>query len=316
MIKKIYSIPEAGIVTMAIVLALLFYMINPVFLTTGNIAGMLRAMSYTGIVAVGLAICLISGTIDLSVGAVAGLSSVIFAKLVVSGMSIPFACICTLLAGIAAGAINSFVIIYMRVTPFIATISSMYVFRGLANFISGGFTIYPLPDVVPAFGASQPLGISPAFLFMIGTMFVFSILLKFTVWGLCVRATGSDVETAECTEVPVKLIQISALVIVAVLASISGMFTTSVLGAGTPSAGTGWELVAIAGCAIGGVSLFGYSGSMVGLFFGLLTMQIISTGIITVGVSPYLQNVTVGIILMASMIVEVRRRYFLNLERI
>jgi ribose transport system permease protein len=89
-----------------------------------------------------------------------------------------------------------------------------------------------------------------------------------------------------------------------------------VLNSGVPTSGTGWELNAIAACAIGGVSLFGYQGSMIGLFFGLLVMQMILNGIVMIGVSSYLQIVVVGIILLVSIIIEVRRRTYFNLERI
>jgi ribose/xylose/arabinose/galactoside ABC-type transport system permease subunit len=129
------------------------------------------------------------------------------------------------------------------------------------------------------------------------------------------RATGSDYESAESTEVNVKGIQTSALTISGGLAGLAGVLVTTILGAGQPTAGTGWELIAIAGCAIGGVSLFGYDGSMLGLFAGLLTLQVISNGIVTIGIPPYIQNVVIGAILLSSMIIDVRRRRYVNIEQ-
>jgi ribose transport system permease protein len=316
MLKRIISIPEAGIIVICTLLVLFFQGVNPVFLSPLNVAGILRATAYSGIVSIGLALCLISGTIDISVGATAGLASVVFSKLVVAGIPFVLSAMLTILIGFMAGSLNAFTIIRMKITPFIATISSMYMFRGLASFISGGFTIYPLPAEISAFGAAQPLGLSWPFLILIGLMILVTLILRYSVWGLCVRATGSDLEAARCTEVNTDLIQASVIALAGGFAALAGIMVTTILGGGQASTGTGWELIAIAGCAIGGVSLFGYQGSMFGLLIGLITLQVIQNGIVTIGVSPYLQMVTIGVILIVSITFEVKRRNYLNLERI
>lgn len=313
--KRVLSISEFGIISVLLLLAITFQTINPVFLSPGNVAGMLRAMAYTGIIAVGLALCLMAGTIDISVGAIAALSCIVFSKLVVMGVPIWTSTLLAIVTGMLAGMVNAFVIVKLKVSPFITTISTMYVFRGMANFISSGYSVYPLPESVTIFSRYAPLGVSNAFWIMVAIMVVVQILLSKSVWGLCVKATGSDIEAAECTEVNVQNIQTSVLVINGGLAGLAGVLVTTILGAGQPTAGTGWELIAIAGCAIGGVSLFGFEGSMFGLFCGLLTLQVISNGIITVGIPPYFQNVTIGIILLSSMIVDVRRRVYMNIEQ-
>lgn len=316
-LKRLISIPEAGIFTILLTLVITFQMINPAFLSYGNISGMLRALVYTGIVGVGLAICLISGTIDISVGAIAGLASVIFAKIVTTtDIPIWIAVIMGIGVGVLAGSFNAFVIIKLKVTPFIATISTMYVFRGLATYLSNGYSIYPLPDAISAWGRLQPLGISWNFFILVAIMIVAHYMLDHTVWGLSLRATGSDIESAFCCEVDVKFIQASAIITVGALSALAGIMALTILGAAVATLGTGWELIAIAACAIGGVSLFGYSGSMFGLGCGLLTIQVIYNGIITIGVSPYIQVVVVGLILLVSMIIDVRRRTYLNLDRI
>lgn len=313
--KRLFSIQEAGIFVTLLVLVVTFQLINPVFLSAGNVAGILRAMAYTGIMAVGLSICLIAGTIDISVGAIAGLSSVVFSEAMVHGFPIPMAVAVSVVIGALAGYVNSLIIVRLRVSPFITTISTMYVFRGLASYISSGYSIYPLPAEVNKFGSMQPLGVSWSFLIMVAVMVLVQVLLDRSVWGLCLRATGSDYQSAADNEVNVKAIQTSALVIVGALAAVAGVLVTTILGAGQPTAGTGWEIVAIAGCAIGGVSLFGYEGSIWGLFLGLLTIQVINNGIITVGISIYTQNIFIGIILLVSMVMDVRRRKFMNIEQ-
>lgn len=314
--KRILSIPEAGIIILCFFLITIFQTINPSFLGLGNVQSMFRSLAYSGIVGVGLAICLICGVIDLSVGAVAGLSGVVFSIILTKGYDITVAILGSLIVGILAGLLNSIMIIWIKITPFIGTISTMYIFRGFASYISDGFTIYPLPQYITKIGNAQPLGISWAFLIMIVFMVIVEILLRTTVWGLSLRATGSDEETARNTEVDVTKTRLSALLITGVLSAIAGIMGTMMLGAGVPTLGTGWEFIAITACAIGGVSLFGYSGNMIGLLFGLLTLQVIQNGIVVIGISPYIQTVVVGSILLTSMMIEVRRRKTLNLERI
>lgn len=314
--KQLVAIPEAGIFLVGIGLALLFQTINPFFLDLSNIQAMLRALAYSGIVGIGLAICLITGIIDLSVGGVVGLSGVVFAKAIQADFALVASVLMALGVGVLVGLLNSLVIVKMKVTPFIATISTMYIFRGLASYLSKGFTIYPLTESATRIGGAMPLGLSWAFIIMAILMILFEILMRSTVWGLCVRAVGSDEETAFNTEVNVKQIKISVLLITGVLSASAGILASMMLSAGVPTLGTGWELVAITACAIGGVSLFGYTGTMLGLFAGLFTLQIIQNGIIVIGISSYFQTVVVGAILLGAIVLEVKRRNTLNLERI
>lgn len=314
MIRSLASKGEAGIIGVMVLLMVLFQSINPVFLTPLNIAGMLRGMAYPGLVAVGMALCLISGVIDLSVGATAGLASVLFAKAAGLGF-IPAASI-AIAAGLAVGAVNGLVITRLHVTPFIMTICMMYAVRGLASWISNGYNIYPLPYGFAAIGTASPLGISWAFILLVTVLVIVGVVLKNTVWGLTVRAVGSDEESARCTEVNVEKVRLSVFVITGGLAALAGVMLSLIINSGNATVGTGWELVAVAACAIGGVSLFGYEGSTVGLFVGLFVLQIIQNGIVVVGISPYTQQIVIGVILLSAMVVEVKRRRWLNLERI
>jgi ribose transport system permease protein len=147
-------------------------------------------------------------------------------------------------------------------------------------------------------------------------MIVVALVLYFSVWGLEVRAIGSDIESAYCTEVNVKKVRSSVFVVSGGLAALSGVLVSLILNTGNFTVGTGWELIAVAGCAIGGISLFGYEGSLFGLFCGLLTLQIIQNGIVVIGISPYCQQIIIGLILLAAMVMEVRRRQWFNLEKL
>jgi ribose transport system permease protein len=221
-----------------------------------------------------------------------------------------------LLAGIVIGLINSFVILKLKVTPFITTIAMMFVIRSLANWVSNGYTIYPLPEPVLSIGSARPLGVSWAFWAFIGIAIIADLVLRYSLLGFLFRAVGSDREIARCTEVEVDKINTITLVTISALAAISGIFISFMTNSGSPTVGSGWEFAAITACAIGGVSLFGYHGSIFGVVCGLAAVQVISNGIVMMGVSPFLQGVVVGAILLAAMYADVKRRTYLDLDAI
>lgn len=309
--------PSSAIFFVLIILLLFFQLSNPIFLSPINVATMLRALSYTGIIALGMALCLMSGIIDLSVGSTAALSSVVFGSAIRDwGMDLLPAIGLGMLMGLLVGVINSFVILKLKITPFIATISMMFIVRGLANWVSNGYNIYPLSDQVLAIGYARPIGVSWAFIAFIVGAVITHLILQYSLFGLLIRAVGSDREVAVCTEVNVDLVNTITLVSISVLAAVSGIFISFVINAGSPTVGAGWEFTAITACAIGGVSLFGYHGSIFGLFCGLAVIQVIQNGIVMIGVSPYLQSVVVGAILVIAMMIDVRRRMYLDLDKI
>lgn len=317
MIKTWIKQPSAGIFLVMIALIIFFQLANPVFLSPINVATMLRALSYTGIIAVGMALCLISGIIDLSVGSTAALSSVIFGLAIRDfDVHIIPAIILGLISGLLVGIVNSIIILKLKITPFIATISMMFIIRGIANWFSNGYNIYPLSDTVLQIGYERPLGISWAFIMFMVCAIIAHLVLQFSLLGLLIRAVGSDREVAICTEVDADKINIITLVTVSILAAISGIFISFVINAGSPTVGAGWEFTAITACAIGGVSLFGYHGTMFGLFCGLAVVQIIQNGIVMIGINPYVQGVAVGAILLIAMVIDVRRRTYLDLDKV
>lgn len=312
-----YKSGSLGIFVVLIVLIILFTLANPAFLSKVNIGTMLRATAYVGIISVGMAICLISGVIDLSVGATSALSSVIFGMLIRDhGASILVAILVSLLCGAVVGIINSFIILKLKVNPFIATISMMFVIRSVSNWLSNGYSIYPLSDRVLSIGEAQPLGVSWAFWLFVGFAILAELILRFSLFGLLLRAVGSDREVAKCTEVNVNQVNTVGLIAISLLAVIAGIAISCMTNAGSPTVGSGWEFTAITACVIGGVSLFGYNGDMLGLFCGLAVIQVINNGIVMIGVNPYLQGVVIGAILLAAMAVEIKRRSWLDLETI
>jgi ribose/xylose/arabinose/galactoside ABC-type transport system permease subunit len=313
--KKIFSIPEILILSMIIFLVIFFQVQNPQFLALENIIVILRASSFTGLCAIGMAFLLISGMIDISIGSIAGLSSVVASTIFVASKGGILAGFCAGIAcGIICGFMNSKLVLRAHLSPFLATISTMYIFRGLAMTISKGYTIYPLPQNVIDLGNSEPLGVSWAFWLFIVCLIIGEVILRRSVWGLTIKATGSDREIARWTEVNISRVTTQMFMLCGAFASIAGILLTTRVQAGQPSMGQGWELNAIAAVAIGGVSLSGYTGNMIGVFLGVMLIQILANGLVALGASAYLQPIEVGIILAIVASIDVKRRIALNLE--
>lgn len=298
---------------MVMLLSGVFQAANPAFLTLANIATMLRALALPGLIAVGMAPCLMAGTIDLSVGAAAGLSASLAAVLMVNqGWPIWSALLAAVIVTGAVGAVNCYVIFRYKLMAFITTIGMMYVLKSLAVWITNGSSIYPIPPGLVAFGQAHPLGLSWPFLIFAGAVVVIQVVLSTTVWGLEVRATGSDRTIARDTEVRVDLVNYSTFILLGLLSGVSGLCAMARITAGNPTIGTGWEFQAILGCALGGVSLFGHDGSMAGMVLGLLLMQVITTGLVEIGVSPYLEGALLGGLLIGALVLDVRKRSLLR----
>ena len=315
--RSVLSIPQMGIVTTLVATVILFQAINPIFLSSANINVMLRALAYTGIIAVGMALCLMGGVLDLSVGATAGLASVLASEAMTKlGTPLLLGFVIAILTGVIVGFVNAALITRLNLNAFIATIATSFVIRGIANWVCSGYSIYPLPAGMQAFGSSKFIGVSLAFWVLILALIIAAWILYFTVLGLEIRATGSDRESAICNEVDVKRANTLSLMIVGGLAGLSGILLTILINAGSPTLGSGWELTILTACVLGGVSLSGYEGSMVGLFLGLLFLQVIQNGLIMVGLSAYLQPALIGCLLIGAMAFDTRRRKYLNLEKL
>ncbi len=311
--KRLLSFRELAILVILVAFWIFFAMTCPGFSSWENAKVMLRAAAFPGIMACGIGFLLISGMIDISIGRIAGLSAIVTSWLTVHGVGFELAFAAGCLTGGLVGYLNSQAVLRLRLSAFLATIASMFVCQGLAAYIANGFSIYPLPKVVGDFGTARPLGLSWAFFIFLGVALVLQWLLSGTVYGLQVKATGSDKEIAFMTEVPVRRIQISTFILCGMLAGLSGVLIMARIATGDSNIGGGYELNAITAAAIGGVSLFGYDGSMMGVIMGTLLIQVLQNGLIQIGISPYLQTAEVGLILLLAAYVDQRQRERLTL---
>lgn len=308
-LRGVLSVPEVGVLIPLILLSLLFYALKPVFLSANNIAAILRAVSFVGIIAIGQTFLMISGAFDLSVGSTAGLCAIVCSYLMVN-LQVPpaLAVVIGVAVGGLVGLVNSFVVLKLGVPAFIATLGMLYIARGASYLISKGYTIYPLPESVQTFGLAEPLGISWSFLILIGLGIVADLVLRRTVYGRTLYATGGNKEVARLAGINTNLVSMSAFVLVGMLAGLAGISLMARIVTGQPQIGQGWELNVIAGVVIGGVSLFGGSGTIAGALVGLLLMQVVNSGLVTVGVNPYWQTLSVGVIMILAVTIDLIRR--------
>jgi ribose transport system permease protein len=270
---------------------------------------LLRGMSYVGVIAIGMTFLMISGEIDLSVGSVAGLCAVVSAWLMKSaGWSVFPAVIAGLLTGGLAGLINGLVTVRANVPAFIATLGMMYIARGFNYLVCAGYPIYPLPESVRNFGAADTLGTSWSFVIFIVLIAIFDFILRWSVPGRTVYATGGNKEVARLAGINTDLVKILCFVLTGTMAALGGMQLMFRINVGQPEIGVSWELEVISAVVIGGVSLFGGVGTIIGTLWGLAIMQVIRSGLVITGVNTHWQTVAIGLIMIVAVLLDLLRR--------
>lgn len=308
-LRKVWAVPEVGILIPLVLFTALFFVINPAFLSPNNIGAMLRATSFVGIIAIGQTFLMIAGELDLSVGSVAGLCAIAGSWLMKNGgWPAGAGAMAGLLTGGLVGLINGLVVVRLGLPAFIGTLGMLYIARGLVYLITSGYPIYPLPASLKAFGAADILGTSWSFVIFVVLVIIADFVLRRTVFGRMVCATGGNKEVARIAGINTDLVKISCFSLIGMLSGLGGFLLMSRIAVGQPEIGVGWELDVIAGVVIGGVSLFGGIGTVAGTFIGLLVMQIVRSGLVISGVSTHWQTVAVGVIMIIAVGVDLLRR--------
>ena len=299
--------------TLAILIALLIVAtsMSNVFLTERNLLNVLRQISGTSLMAVGMLFVILTRGIDLSVGSIAALGSVISAILIQkygTGVALSGA----LLAGAACGLVSGVLIAYLKLAPFVTTLAMMTIARGLSLIISTGQPIL-MGDSgasVAAFG-SGTLGSIPYPVILMGLVFLIAgIVLAFTRFGRLVKAIGSNVDAVRLSGIPVGYYTMAVYVISGVLAAAAGIVSTSRTGIGSANIGVGAELDAIAAVVIGGASLMGGRGGVINTFIGVIVLGIIANMMNLARVPGYHQQVFMGCIIIGAMLLQYASNWF------
>lgn len=274
------------------------------FLNWSNLSQVVRALSFIAIMAVGQALVIIAGGIDLSVGSLLGMCGVVSAVLLNEGVGIPGATALGLLAGLASGLVNGLLVTKAKLPPFIATLGMMSIARGLAFGLTGGETIRDLPAQFLVMGQNEILSVPIPIVIMAVFAILTGYFLKVTRWGRYVYAIGGNEEAAVYSGVNVGRMKIVVYSLSGLSAGIAGVLFTSRFGVGQSTAGLGYELDVIAAAVIGGISLSGGRGTVLGAIVGSLLMGILRNGLVLLNVSAYWQQVAIGLVIILAVILD------------
>ncbi|WP_334174063.1 ABC transporter permease [Pseudoxanthobacter sp.] len=278
---------------------------SPAFLTERNIMNVLRQVSGTGIMAVGMLFVILTRGIDLSVGSVAALGSVLSALFIARwapGAALPL----VVLAGAACGAVTGFLVAYVRLQAFVMTLAMMTMARGLALIISKGQPqmVGDAGSVLTAFGAGYVFGVPMPVILMLVIFGIAGIVLGFTRFGRLVKAIGSNEEAVRLSGIAVPRYVMAVYIISGALAAVAGIISTSRSGVGSATVGVGAELDVIAAVVIGGASLMGGRGGVFNTFLGVLVLGVIGNIMNLANVPGYHQQVFMGVIIVIAMLLQ------------
>lgn len=299
---------EAPLVAIILFTALVMTNLSPYFLTPANLTAMLIGLAPTAIIAVGMAILLVSGGFDLSVGAVLALSGTVVGLLLLQGVSPWLAVPMVLLMAAGIGLINGLLVTKIRVNPLIATLGTMSAARGIALVLTEGYSVSGLPPSFGYIGSESILGVPYIVVIMLVIVVIGDLALRHTRYLRQAYFIGSNETAARLSGIPVDRVKIFTYVLTAVLAGLSGILLTSRLMAGTPTAAAGLELQVLAAAVIGGASLAGGEGTVLGAFLGVLFVGMISNAMTMLAVSIYWQMVVTGAILIAAVALDMLAR--------
>jgi erythritol transport system permease protein len=304
------------------VVTLVFSLLSPEFLTTGNLSILVKHVAINAILAIGMTFVILSGGIDLSVGSVVGFCGMVAGLLLSRGLVLeslgvvvyPHAwlvIVLTLLAGMAIGAANGWVVARLGVAPFIATLGSMYVARGAALLMSGGATFPNLsgdPALgnagFPWIGAASVAGLPVPVWLMAGLAGMAIFLASRTPFGRHVYAIGGNQRAALLSGVRVPQVRLRVYVISGFCAALVGVIIAAQLGAAHPATGTTFELNAIAAVVLGGTSLMGGRGTVGGTLIGAFVIGVLADGLVLLGVSEFWQMVVKGLVIVVAVILD------------
>jgi ribose transport system permease protein len=292
-----------------IVLFVALTIASPNFFTSTNLSSVVRQTAVINIMALGMTMIIITGGIDLSVGAILAMGGVVGTMAMEKGFAIPTGVLVGILTGFGCGLANGLMITQLRIQPFIVTLGTLGIFRGTTLIITNGLPVHQIPQQFSYMGEGNLLGVPFVLWILVACAIVTHILLEHTRLGRYTFAIGSNREAAVYAGIPVNFHTTAVYAIGGMLTGLAGMIEASRLMTGQPTAGQGYELQAIAAVVIGGGSLQGGEGSVMGTLVGAFIMGLLSNGSDLLGVSPYLQQAIIGaVIILAVTLDEVRKR--------
>ena len=310
--KVTFQVRELGIFLALVLLFIFFSFATPHFFNVGNLLNIIRQVSLIGILAMGMTMVIVTGEIDLSVGAIYGAAAIVGGFAMTQGLPVWLAVVAALLTGLVFGLLNGVLATYGRIPALIVTLGMMNVARGFALVLSGARVIALSKRTVDAsgldrflfLGQGKILGIPVLSIVFLLTVAVAFLVYGRTLLGFRMRAVGGSAQAALAAGINAKVIKIAAFAITAFFCAVGGLLNLSFLANVQGTTGTGLELDVIAAVIIGGTSLKGGEGTILGTLIGVLIMGTLKNGIILMGVSPFWQMLIVGVVIIAAVAID------------
>ena len=274
---------------------------SPHFLTAVNLASVVRQTAVINIMALGMTLIIVSGGIDLSVGAILAMSGLLGTMAMENGQPIAPGIFIGLVTGAFWGLVNGFLTTRLKINPFIVTLGTLGIVRGLTLIISNGLPVHQIPREFSFLGEGNVLGVPFVLWILLTCALLMHFIMERTKLGRYAFAIGSNPDAAWYAGIPVNFHTTAVYAIGGLLTGLAGMIEASRLMTGQPTAGQGYELQAIAAVVIGGGSLRGGEGSVVGTLVGAFIMGLLANGSDLLGISPYLQQAIIGAVIIAAV---------------
>lgn len=299
---------ELYLIIAILLMVVVFSIIEPIYLSTGNLLDVVDQTVINGLLALGITYAIITGGIDLSVGSTFAIVIVIVGDLLVRGVNPVIALIVGIGLGLVLGIINGVLITKLNLQPFIVTLGTMSAYRGIAYVYTGGWPVLDIPDSFRNMLSGDIIsGVSISIVVLLAFTVFGHIVLKYTRFGTYIYSIGGNEEATKLSGVNVDKTKIWAYALCGVGAALAGMVLLARLGSGEPAAGQTYELNAIAAAAIGGASLAGGKGNMISTLLGALLLSTLKVGLVVVGVDTFWQYIATGAIIVIAA-------YFENIQ--
>jgi ribose transport system permease protein len=315
LLRRIFRTREIGVLAALLVLCVVMSIASPYFLKTQNIFNVLRSMSTIGIMAIGMTMVIVSGGIDLSVGSVAAVSAMLTARLMTYHNVPPWiSFLCGMLLGLTLGATNGMIITRIKVNPFITTLGMMSIARGLTYLLSTGLagsvaSNIPMRNEQVNFLGAGYIGVVPfPVIEMVVLVTIFSLFLRHVVLGRQIYAVGSNELAARLSGVNVANVRLFVYTLLGGLAALSGVINAGLLSTSPTNLGIGTELDVIAAVVIGGASLAGGEGTILGAVIGAAIMAVIRNAFVLLKLPIYMQTVTIGVVIIIAVALDQLRK--------
>lgn len=306
-------VSSSGLLLAVIVLFIILSLVAPHFLTSRNLLNVLRAVSFNGIIACGMTFMIIQGDIDISIGSAVAWSSSLLGVLVIKmGWSLGLAVPVVLVQGMLIHALAGYIRVRWLVPSFVLTLALFMMLRGAARQITNAFPISPFPEGFSFWGGGTiemlGLGIPVPVIIMLVVFIIFYVVSTRTVFGRSVYCVGGNEHATHLSGISVGRTRIITFMLVGLLSAFVGILLSSRIQSGSSQIALGLEFEVIAAVIIGGTSLMGGSGTIFGTFLGVLFIGLIGNGMVLTGVSPFLQEIVRGFIILVAVFVSILQR--------